>query len=57
MVQERIVLPAEPYPSLVGGAVRVSDRLYDTAPFVVQGEYVDGCLTRISTDPHGGESG
>jgi hypothetical protein len=51
VAQERIVLPAEPYPSIVNGKVRVTDRLFDTAPFVVHGEYVDGCLTRISTDP------
>ncbi len=51
VVQERLVLPAEPYPSYVQGRLHVTDRLFDTAPFVVQGQYVDGCLTRISTDP------
>ena len=49
IVQERIVLPFEPYPSLVEGRVRFDDRMLDTAPFVAHGESVDGCLTRLST--------
>jgi hypothetical protein len=49
IVQERIELPSEPYPSLVDGSVRLDDRMLDTAPFVVHGESVDGCLTRLST--------
>ena len=49
IVQERIMLPFEPYPSLVDGSVRFDDRMLDTAPFVVHGESVDGCLTRLST--------
>ena len=61
IVQERIVLPFEPYPSLVDGSVRFDDRMLDTAPFVVHGESVDGCLTRLSTAAllnvtHGGGS-
>jgi hypothetical protein len=51
VAQERIDLPEEPYPSLVDGQVRWTPRKYDTAPFVVLGSYVEGCLTRISTDP------
>jgi hypothetical protein len=51
VAQERIALPAEPYPCVVDGSLRITDRLFDTAPFVVHGKYVDGCLTRISTDP------
>ena len=27
------------------------DRMFDTAPFVFHSAYVDGCLTRIATDP------
>ena len=49
IVQERIMLPSEPYPSLVQGSLRLDDRMLDTAPFVVHGESVDGCLTRLST--------
>ena len=26
-----------------------ADRMLDTAPFVCHGDYVDGCLTRLST--------
>ena len=51
VVQQRVRLPHEPFPSLVDGAVRITERLLDTAPFVSYGEFVDGCLTRIGTDP------
>jgi uncharacterized circularly permuted ATP-grasp superfamily protein len=49
IVQERIVLPFETYPSVVDGRVTFQDRMLDTAPFVAHGESVDGCLTRLST--------
>ncbi len=49
IVQERIELPSEPYPSLEQGRVRFDDRMLDTAPFIAHGESVDGCLTRLST--------
>jgi glutathionylspermidine synthase len=51
VIQERITLPEEPYPSLIEGKVSITDRLFDTAPFVWDGSYVSSCLTRISTDP------
>lgn len=51
VVQERIILPTEPYPSFVDGRLQITDRLLDTAPFVFNGAYMDGCLTRLSTDP------
>lgn len=51
VVQERIPIPTEPYPSMIGGEFHISDRMLDTAPFVFYGDYVDGCLTRLSTDP------
>jgi hypothetical protein len=51
IVQDRIALPEEPFPALVDGKLHVGNRLLDTAPYVVQGDYVDGCLTRIATDP------
>jgi hypothetical protein len=51
IVQERVALPAEPFPALVEGKVHVGERLLDTAPYVCQGKFVDGCLTRIATDP------
>jgi uncharacterized circularly permuted ATP-grasp superfamily protein len=49
IVQERVSLPSEPYPSVVDGRLHVADRMLDTAPYVVYGQYVDGCLTRLST--------
>jgi uncharacterized circularly permuted ATP-grasp superfamily protein len=50
IVQDRIAIPTEPYPTFTGGSLRVEDRIMDTAPFVFQGEYMDGCLTRLSTE-------
>ncbi|MGQ0712654.1 MAG: hypothetical protein ACT4PJ_02860 [Gemmatimonadaceae bacterium] len=49
VVQERVALPSEPYPSVIDGQLHIADRMLDTAPYVVYGEYVDGCLTRLST--------
>jgi uncharacterized circularly permuted ATP-grasp superfamily protein len=49
IVQERVVIPSEPYPSVVDGTLHVVDRMLDTAPFVLNGSAVDGCLTRLST--------
>ena len=51
VVQERIPIPEEPYPSMVDGRLQIYDRMLDTAPFVFYGDYVDGCLTRLSNDP------
>lgn len=50
VVQRRIALPAEPYPSLVEGRLAIADRIVDTAPFCWHGAFMDGMLTRISTD-------
>ena len=49
IVQERVPLPTEPYPSLIDGQVQVFERMLDTAPFAVNGDYLEGCLTRLST--------
>jgi hypothetical protein len=51
VAQERVTLPEEPFPCLIDGKVQLISRKYDTAPFVCHGEYVEGCLTRIATDP------
>ncbi len=51
VVQERVPIPEEPYPSIVDGRLQIYDRMLDTAPFIFYGNYVDGCLTRLSTDP------
>ncbi|MBY0515218.1 MAG: hypothetical protein K2P78_15095 [Gemmataceae bacterium] len=51
VVQQRIALPSEAYPSFENGTLHVLDRLLDTNPYVAFGSYMHGCLTRISTDP------
>ena len=50
IVQERVTIPSEPYPWLVDGRVQFSDRMLDTNPFVFYGDYVDGCLSRLSAE-------
>ncbi len=50
IVQERIQLPVEPYPVLVDGHVRIEDRIEDTAPFIFYGQYMDGLMSRLSTE-------
>jgi hypothetical protein len=49
VVQERVTLPFEPFPTVLNGAVDIRDRMLDTAPFIAYGEYADGCLTRLSS--------
>jgi hypothetical protein len=49
VVQERVAIPFEAYPSLEGGAVQLLDRMIDTAPYVTDGHAVDGLLSRLST--------
>jgi hypothetical protein len=49
IVQQRVALPSEPYPSFADGRVHVVDRMVDTAPYAAYGSYVDGCLSRLST--------
>jgi hypothetical protein len=51
VIQERVPIPSEPYPSMVEGKLQIYNRMLDTAPFTFHGEYTDGCLTRLSTDP------
>lgn len=50
VVQQRVNLPYEPYPSLHDGSLHVLDRMLDTNPYVAFGGFVHGCLTRVSTD-------
>jgi uncharacterized circularly permuted ATP-grasp superfamily protein len=49
IVQERVPLPRIPYASWVNDRVEIYDRMIDTNPFIWNGNYVDGCLTRLST--------
>ncbi|MGQ0812957.1 MAG: hypothetical protein ACT4O1_00635 [Gemmatimonadota bacterium] len=50
IVQERIDLPTEKYPVLANGSLRIEDRIEDTAPFCFYGQFMDGCMSRISTE-------
>ena len=50
IVQQRVEIPEEPFPSLVNGNLDIHARSLDTAPYVSNGRFVEGCLTRISTD-------
>ena len=50
IVQERVTIPSEPFPSMVNGHVELIDRMLDTNPFVFYGDYMDGCLSRLSTE-------
>ncbi len=49
IVQQRIGLPREAYPSFTDGHVVLTDRMVDTAPYVAYGGNVDGCLSRLAT--------
>jgi hypothetical protein len=49
VIQERVGVPTEPYPSMVDGQLRITERYVDTDPFICGGSYMDGCLTRLST--------
>ena len=49
VVQERVPIPSEPFPSLVNGRVTYAERILDTNPFAWHGAYVEGCLSRLST--------
>ena len=51
IVQQGVRLPSEPYASVVDGNVEITDRMFDTDPYVWQGSYVSSCLTRLSTVP------
>ncbi len=50
VVQERVAIPSEQYPTLVDGRLELIDRMLDTNPFVFYGDYVDGCLSRLSAE-------
>ncbi|MEP6509850.1 MAG: hypothetical protein ABJC63_16610, partial [Gemmatimonadales bacterium] len=50
IVQQRVTIPEEPFPSWVDGKLDIYNRSLDTAPYVSHGRFIEGCLTRISTD-------
>ena len=49
VVQQRVNIPSEPFPSLVDGNLHLLDSMLDTNPYACHGQFMDGCLTRIST--------
>lgn len=51
IVQERVEIPNELWPAWVDGSLHIGERMLDTAPFIVDGALMSGCLTRIATDP------
>jgi uncharacterized circularly permuted ATP-grasp superfamily protein len=50
IVQERVNLPREVYPSVHDSKLHLIERMLDTNPFVCFSSTVDGILTRISTE-------
>lgn len=50
VVQEKVGLPREVFPSMHDGRLHFIDRMLDTNPFVGASATMDGCLTRISTE-------
>ena len=50
VVQEKVGLPAEAYPSFANGSLSIRDWLVETSPFVAFGAFMHGCLTRISAE-------
>jgi uncharacterized circularly permuted ATP-grasp superfamily protein len=50
VVQQRVNLPTEDFPSWHNGAVHIIPRTTDTNPYCVFGTDMDSCLTRISTE-------
>ena len=51
IVQERVTVPSELWPSYTDGRLELGERMLDTAPFLVDGTVMTGVLTRIATDP------
>ncbi|HVJ83793.1 MAG TPA: hypothetical protein VNC50_22185 [Planctomycetia bacterium] len=50
VVQDRVRLPSEDFPAWENGALAIAPRLVDTDPYGLHGAYMEGCLTRISTE-------
>ncbi len=51
VVQQRIDLPSETYPTVVHERLHFGSRIVDVAPYAYDMSRVDGCLSRVSTDP------
>ncbi len=50
VLQHRIALPTESFPAVHEGRLVFGDRIVDTAPFCWHNAWMDGLLTRISTE-------
>jgi hypothetical protein len=50
VVQQKVKLPKEAFPSFENNSLQVIDRMLDTNPYVAFGSFMHGCLTRISTE-------
>lgn len=49
VVQERVAVPQETYPTFVDGQLEFSQRLLDLDPYVYNGSLVAGCGVRLAT--------
>src|SRR5437660_8528717 len=49
IVQERVELPREDFPALLNNSLNIYSSMLDTDPYIWYGDYMSGCLTRIST--------
>ncbi|MFN0097744.1 MAG: hypothetical protein ACKVS7_03640 [Gemmatimonadaceae bacterium] len=49
IVQQRVSIPRDVYPSIEGGALALIERQVDTAPYVIDGRWIEGALSRLST--------
>ena len=49
IVQQRVSIPREVYPSIEHGTLAFAERQVDSAPYVIDGRWVEGALTRLST--------
>ena len=49
IVQRKVAIPSEPYPSMIDGQMQIYDRMQDTDPYIWDGQFASGCLTRLST--------
>lgn len=49
VVQEKVEIAYEEFPSLVDGQVNIAPRLVDADPFIFFGRTTSGCMTRLSS--------
>ncbi len=49
IVQQRVEVPSEVFPSFADGEVHFIPRMMDTNPYLWHDAYMSGCLTRLST--------